>query len=132
MTGPSSERAASGAVEPAPGRQPAGPRAASRGAARKSSGHRVDVAAMRQELGPELLAVLSAFERFLRLERNRSAHTVQAYLGDITQLLHHLRCAGEIELPALDLRLLRGWLASLHQSGASRTTLARRAAAART
>ena len=98
----------------------------------RRAGQRVDVAAMRQELGPDLLAVLSAFERFLRLERNRSAHTVQAYLGDITQLLHHLRSAGEIELRGLDLRLLRGWLASLHQSGASRTTLARRAAAART
>lgn len=98
----------------------------------RRAGQRVDVAAMRQELGPDLLAVLSAFERFLRLERNRSTHTVQAYLGDITQLLHHLRSAGEIELRALDLRLLRGWLASLHQSGASRTTLARRAAAART
>ena len=90
------------------------------------------MATLRQELGPELEAVLTAFERFLRLERNRSAHTVQAYLGDVTQLLHYLRSAGEPELRALDLRLLRGWLSSLHQAGASRTTLARRAAAART
>ena len=90
------------------------------------------MAALREELDPELSAVLIAFERFLRLERNRSAHTVQAYLGDITQLLHYLRSAGETDLRGLDLRLLRGWLASLHQAGASRTTLARRAAAART
>ncbi|HEX8082399.1 MAG TPA: tyrosine-type recombinase/integrase [Jatrophihabitans sp.] len=102
-------------------------------AAAARQGHRrVDVAALRQELGPDLLGILADFERFLRLERNRSAHTVAAYLGDITQLLHHLRSTGETELRALDLRLLRGWLGSQHQAGASRTTLARRAAAART
>ena len=115
---------------------PASARPASRSAvaagAVRNRERRVDLAAMRQELGAELLAVLTAFERFLRLERNRSAHTAQAYLGDITSLLHYLRSAGETDLRALDLRLLQGWLASLHQTGASRTTLARRAAAART
>jgi integrase/recombinase XerC len=57
-----------------------------------------------------------------------------------TQLGHstaHRRewAAGEQELPALDrldVAVLRAWLADLHGSGASRTTLARRAAAART
>jgi integrase/recombinase XerC len=93
---------------------------------------RIELAALREELGPHLQDVLAGFERFLRLERNRSPHTVQAYLGNITLLLHFLRSAGEPELAALDLRLLRSWLASLHQAGASRTTLARRAAAART
>jgi integrase/recombinase XerC len=117
------------------GRAPVRQRAAqpaSPGGVTRKNGRRVNVAVLRQELGPELAAVLTAFERFLRLERNRSTHTVQAYLGDITQLLHYLRSAGETDLRALDLRLLRGWLASLHQAGASRTTLARRAAAART
>jgi integrase/recombinase XerC len=99
---------------------------------KRGKGQRLDLAALRAELGPQLQGVLADFERFLRLERNRSPHTLQAYLGDITLLLHHLRCAGETDLGGLDLRLLRGWLAGLHQSGASRTTLARRAAAART
>ncbi|MBV9821901.1 MAG: tyrosine recombinase XerC [Actinobacteria bacterium] len=102
------------------------------GGAPRGAGRRIDLAVLRQELGPQLNEVLANFERFLRLERNRSPHTVQAYLGDITLLLHHLRCAGETDLTALDLRMLRAWLASLHQAGASRTTLARRAAAART
>jgi len=103
------------------------PRATGRPAER-----RVELARLRQELGPDLQDVLAAFERFLGLERNRSVHTVQAYLGDITLLLHHLRSQGETELAVLDLRLLRGWLAGQHQAGASRSTLARRAAAART
>jgi integrase/recombinase XerC len=76
--------------------------------------------------------VLADYERFLRLERNRSEHTVHAYLGDITLLLHHLMAQGKVDLSALDLRMLRSWLANLQNGGASRTTLARRAAAART
>jgi len=111
------------------GRTGAAPSAARAG---RGSGRRIALAALRQELTPQLQGVLTDFERFLRLERNRSPHTVQAYLGDITLLLHHLRCTGETDLAGLDLRMLRGWLAALHQAGASRTTLARRAAAART
>ncbi|MDQ2958939.1 MAG: tyrosine recombinase XerC [Actinomycetota bacterium] len=87
---------------------------------------------LRAGLPGELAAALSDFERFLRLELNRSEHTVQAYLGDLTLLLHFLAASGEQRLSALTLRTLRGWLAGLRESGASRTTLARRAAAART
>ena len=37
----------------------------------------------------------TAFERSLRLERNRSEHTVKAYLGDVTLLLDYLVKQGE-------------------------------------
>ena len=90
------------------------------------------LAELRAELPAEFSAALTDFERFLRLERNRSQHTVQAYLGDITLLLHQLAGTGQTQLSTLSLRDLRGWLAALHRAGASRTTLARRAAAART
>ncbi|MFC5140299.1 tyrosine-type recombinase/integrase [Actinomycetospora rhizophila] len=82
-------------------------------------------------------AHLAAFAAHLRYERALSPHTVRAYLGDVTSLLAHLRGpdAGEdapLDLDALDLAGLRAWLAAVRARGASRTTLARRAAAART
>jgi integrase/recombinase XerC len=82
-------------------------------------------------LAPELTAALTAFERHLRAERSLSPHTVRAYLGDVTSLLEHAYQAG-VQAPAdLQATHLRAWLASQHASGAARTTLARRAAAAR-
>ncbi|HEX3907008.1 MAG TPA: tyrosine recombinase XerC [Mycobacteriales bacterium] len=79
-------------------------------------------------------ALDSARERFvdhLRLERGLSPHTVRAYEGDVTGLLRHaarLRCE---QVGDLDVGVLRSWLAQLHARGASRSTLARRASAAR-
>jgi integrase/recombinase XerC len=87
---------------------------------------------LRAGLPAEFRTVLYDFERFLALERNRSANTARAYLGDITLLLHYLASTGESELRQLSLRTLRGWLSGLRSAGAARATLARRAAAART
>lgn len=92
---------------------------------------RLDLAALRRELPAALQAALADFERSLRLERNRSANTCKAYLGDITLLLTQLSRQGG-DLSGLTLRTLRGWLAEQQRGGVSRTTLARRAAAART
>jgi integrase/recombinase XerC len=93
---------------------------------------RPDLERVRSELPPQLGAPLEEFDRFVRLERNRSAHTAKAYHGDITLLLGYLAGMGEPTLDGLTLRVLRGWLAHLRDAGAARTTLARRAAAART
>ncbi len=68
----------------------------------------------------------------LRSVRGLSPHTVRAYRGDVTALLHHLVGSGHDDLSALDLTLLRGWLGAQHRGGRGRNTLARRAAAART
>jgi integrase/recombinase XerC len=83
--------------------------------------------AVQVELAPDVAAVLEEFLRHLELERGRSAHTVRAYRGDLTGLL-----AGLGQLDLLDLTALRRWLAAGHAVGAGRSTLARRAAAART
>jgi integrase/recombinase XerC len=74
--------------------------------------------------------VLDAFARHLHAERGLSPHTVRAYLCDVASLLDHAARMGR-DVRQLDIRVLRSWLARLHTSGLARTTLARRAAAAR-
>ena len=81
---------------------------------------------------PETLArVLGDYERHLASERNLTPHTVKAYIGDIAALLEHARRLGFADVGELDLRTLRSWLAKQQTMGRSRSTLARRATAAR-
>jgi integrase/recombinase XerC len=75
---------------------------------------------------------LAGFERHLAAERGLSAHTVRAYVGDVGALLEHACAGGLCDLAALDIGVIRAWLAAQHGSGMARATLARRAAAART
>src|SRR5437868_14234379 len=81
---------------------------------------------------PPLLA--HAAERFthhLTAERGLSAHSVRAYRGDVADLLEHARRLGVDAPDGLTLAVLRSWLAKLTVTGKARTTIARRAAAAR-
>jgi integrase/recombinase XerC len=75
---------------------------------------------------------VDAFARHLSAERSRSAHTVRAYVGDVVSLLDHATRLGASTPADVDLTALRSWLARLRTVGAARTSLARRAAAART
>lgn len=79
-----------------------------------------------------LAEALTEFARHLRSERGRSPHTERAYVGDVRDLLDFFTRRGGRDLDALTLPLLRSWLASLTAAGRSRSTIARRAAAART
>ena len=67
----------------------------------------------------------------LRVARNASAHTVRAYVGDVTALAEYLERTGSGGLLDADLRTLRRWLAGMHAGGAERSTLQRRAASVR-
>jgi len=85
----------------------------------------------RQALPAALDAALAQFCRHLDAERALSRHTIRAYHGDILSLFEYAWRQGIGEPGLLDLMTLRGWLASQHQAGAARATLARRGAAAR-
>ncbi|MEO6887138.1 MAG: tyrosine recombinase XerC [Jatrophihabitantaceae bacterium] len=93
---------------------------------------RVDLVSTRADLPVELAQTLDTYERHLRLELNRSPHTVRAYLGDVVGVLDHLSKLGGRQVADLDLRTVRSWLAIQRNSGAARTTLARRSASIRT
>jgi integrase/recombinase XerC len=84
-----------------------------------------------RELPEAFARVLGAYERHLTSERDLTEHTVRAYIGDVAGLLEHATRLGLDDVAELDLRALRSWLAKQQTLGLSRTTLARRATAAR-
>lgn len=86
---------------------------------------------MAEPLPEGLARVLGEYERHLRAERDLTPHTVTAYTTDIAGLLDHASRMGITDVGDLDLRTLRSWLAKQQTLGRSRTTLARRATAAR-
>ena len=76
---------------------------------------------------------LPAFERHLRAERGRSAHTVRAYVRDVSVFLDEVGAADDDEaLRAVTLADLRAWLGVLSRRGAARATIARSSASLRT
>jgi integrase/recombinase XerC len=84
-----------------------------------------------EELPEPMARLLGEYERHLVSERDLATHTVRAYLGDVAGLLQHAARLGHVDATRLDLRTLRSWLAKQQTVGRSRTTLARRATAAR-
>jgi len=74
---------------------------------------------------------VAAFLRYLAAERGASPHTVRSYRADL------IDCGGFLErrrlgsLPDADARVIRGYLADLHDRGLARTSIARRLATLR-
>ena len=81
--------------------------------------------------------VLDDFAEYLRTSRSRSEATVRSYRSDVRSLLTHLADGADRPTTAADLGgaltlpALRGWLAAQVGTGAARSTVARRVAAAR-
>jgi integrase/recombinase XerC len=77
---------------------------------------------------------LADFLRHLALEKNASAYTVKSYREDLTQALDFFRerLTGRPAEPArITTRLLRAYLAWLHEQGYAKSTIGRRLAAVR-
>jgi integrase/recombinase XerC len=91
----------------------------------------------RRSTGPSALETLREFLRFLTLNRNVSPHTATAYDTDITQFIEFAaknleKTTATLQPSALDLTLVRGFMAELHKRGQSRATAARKLSAVRT
>src|SRR5579875_3869183 len=80
---------------------------------------------------PGLGTAVELFARHLQYERSLSPHTVRAYLTDLRDLVDHAERLGCREPADLTVAVLRSYLAKLDTVGRARTTIARRAAAAR-
>src|SRR5687768_15501363 len=76
---------------------------------------------------------LADFLRHLGLEKNASAHTVKSYREDLTQAVGFFRerVGTAIRPDQINTRILRAFLAWLHDQGYARTTISRRIAAVR-
>lgn len=82
---------------------------------------------------PEAMrGAVDEFARHLAGERSLSPHTVRAYVADAASLLDHATRMGLAAPAELTIGVLRSWLARLRSVGAARSSLARRAAVART
>ncbi|QDY07029.1 tyrosine recombinase XerC [Micromonospora sp. HM134] len=88
--------------------------------------------ATHQALPPVMRDAVDGFAVHLAQVRNRSAHTVRAYVADLVSLLDHAVRMGCTVPADLDLGVLRSWLARQRTTGAASSSSARRAAAART
>lgn len=86
---------------------------------------------MREARDVDLHAASEAYLHDLAVVRRLSPATVRAYASDLRTLTDTAIAAGITTTSAIDLEFLRAWLWDATQRGEARSTLARRAAAAR-
>ena len=82
------------------------------------------------EAGTVAAPEVEGFLQYLRVERQTSPHTLDAYRRDLTALALHAHAQGR-ELLALDAEGLRGFIAAEHRRGLGAKSLQRRLSACR-
>jgi integrase/recombinase XerC len=81
--------------------------------------------------GVQLRRAVDDFTAHLAAERGFSAHTIRSYRSDLEHLTAFAAGRGIADTEGIDLELLRDWLWRASEQGLAKSTLARRAAAAR-
>src|SRR5262249_31750950 len=86
--------------------------------------------------GSRMTTYVAAFADFLALNRNASAHTVDAYRADVEQYLGCVarlrgRSVADLAPSDLDLSSVRAYLGELHKRGQARASAARKLSALR-
>ena len=74
---------------------------------------------------------MAAFLQYLAAERGASPHTIRSYRADLQDCVGFLERRGLGTLVDADARVVRGYLADLHDRGLARTSIARRLATLR-
>lgn len=69
---------------------------------------------------------ISDFSRYMKTERNLSLHTVRSYLSDIRQFQSFAREQGVVSIDAVNVELVRAFLAHLYLQKVKRVTIARK------
>ncbi len=87
----------------------------------------------RSGYGDIMHSAIDGFLRSLRIERNASPLTLKSYSEDFNSFFDYLqdRVGGSPEPAAIDVAMLRGYVAYLHQCQYAKTTIARRLASLR-
>ena len=89
---------------------------------------------MRSEKRKSFDYYLSAFEDYLRHEKNLSEHTLKNYVSDLKQFKEFLSPGKEYQkdLSKIDHRLIRHFLSYLHQRKYKKSSIGRKVASLRT
>ena len=74
---------------------------------------------------------VSEYSDHLTAAKGYSPNTLKGYLSDVADLCQTMALSGEQEVSRLDLETLRDWLWRVSEKGASKATIARKSAAAR-
>ena len=75
--------------------------------------------------------IMSEYAHHLEKERNLSAHTIRAYLGDLESFVENLQIQKIDDISVVTIAHIRSWLATQQVKGGARTTLSRRAVSIR-